>query len=225
MSIYNNNNLSSEGGIYHNPDLHVLDNRYINEGDVDFSDYYTKTQTDTFLLGKSDTTHNHDSSYFLRNTYIQMADMLNMNDNDIYNLRAFHNTLYPIDNPANKILMNTSLDFQNNVNNITVKGVITPINDGDVSNKKYVDDSILTVDLTPYIKKDGTTTITNNIPFNNFNIENVNSIIGNTINNLTFNCSLNYSYVFNVNNIMKLLLNNNGIYCYENIDMNNTKKL
>ena len=207
MSIYNNNNLSSEGGIYHNPDLHVLDNRYINEGDVDFSDYYTKTQTDTFLSGKSDTAHNHDSSYFLRNSYIQMADMLNMNDNDFYNCRAFHNTLYPIDNPANKILMNTSLDFQNNVNNITLKGIIDPVTPFDVSNKNYIDNS-----LTNYIKKDGTTIVTNNIPFSNYGIYDVGSITGPTTNNLLFNASLGYSYIFNVNNNFKLLINNNNIY-------------
>ena len=51
---------------------------------------------------KSNLDHNHEI-YYRRDQYIQMSDMLNMNDQDIYNLRAIHNTLYPVDNPANKI--------------------------------------------------------------------------------------------------------------------------
>ena len=38
-----------------------------------------------------------------------------------------------------------------------------PTDDKDASNKKYVDDKILNADLTPYLKRDGSVSMTGNL--------------------------------------------------------------
>ena len=119
MSIFNRGSLDSNPIFNYGDETKNADDRYVNETDnvTTLTNYFKKTEN-------------------INMNFIY----LNLNGNVVYNVPSFESTLYAInDTVNNKIKMRTSLDFENNVNSITIRNLLDPINNQDVSTKAYTD--------------------------------------------------------------------------------------
>ena len=120
----------------------------------------------------------NDSSFFKLDGSRKMTGALDMNNNRILNVPMPNGNNQPttvIYSNSNYLKLNGAIPMMGelNMNSKKIKNVSAPTNDSDAATKKYVDDKIVSPDLSDYLEKDGTVAMTGNLNVGNNKIVNL----------------------------------------------------
>ena len=115
---------------------------------VDLSDYYTKTEMNSLLNGKTDAvkTLGGYTSQIRNNGVDIVISNVNMSDSNKTSGIMFTNGNFAFSKN------NVELISSSDEGKLRLYNVKNPENDGDAVNKKYVDDAVSDIDLTDYVK-------------------------------------------------------------------------
>ncbi len=97
---------AKESGSIVETELYMITDDGGNSGTVDLSDYYTKSQVDNVLAGKSDTTHEHGVATDTSDGFMSAEDYIKLSDINIYTQNE-----EPVDAPVGSIWVDMDEDY------------------------------------------------------------------------------------------------------------------